>query len=154
VLLSWLRLALWLIGQVLAGAHSLWVVKSFAKARYLKLSLLLLRWCVASLYACCGWDRTLILVVAYLTWFIHFMLILAHGYLLVILLWSPYVDSLLFCKYWHGDGYNCLNTCVYALWSTLILNLMHSISFFSWIVFDEFITKRGEYVHKVDRTLC
>jgi hypothetical protein len=26
------------------------------------------------------------------------MPILAHGYLLVILLWSPYVNSLLFCK--------------------------------------------------------
>jgi hypothetical protein len=35
------------------------------------------------------------------------MPILAHGYLLVILLWSPYVDSLLFCKFWHGDGYKC-----------------------------------------------
>jgi hypothetical protein len=27
------------------------------------------------------------------------MPILAHGYLLVILLWSPYVDSHLFCKF-------------------------------------------------------
>jgi hypothetical protein len=27
------------------------------------------------------------------------MLILAHGYLLVILLWSPFVDSLLSCKF-------------------------------------------------------
>jgi hypothetical protein len=43
------------------------------------------------------------------------MPILAHGYLLVILLWSHYVDSLLFCKSWHGDGYNCSNTCLYAL---------------------------------------
>jgi hypothetical protein len=29
------------------------------------------------------------------------------------------------------------------------LNLMHSISFFSWFAFDEFIVKGGEYVHKV-----
>jgi hypothetical protein len=33
-------------------------------------------------------------------------------------------------------------------------NLMHVISCFSRIVFDEFITKRGENVHKVGRTLC
>jgi hypothetical protein len=43
------------------------------------------------------------------------MPILAHGYLLVILLWSPDVDSLLFYKSSHGDGYNCLNTCLYSL---------------------------------------
>jgi hypothetical protein len=30
---------------------------------------------------------------------------------------------------------------------------MHSISFFSQFVFDEFIAKGGEYGHKVDRTL-
>jgi hypothetical protein len=45
------------------------------------------------------------LVVACLMCFIHFMLILAHGYILVILLWSLCVDSLLFCKSWYGDGY-------------------------------------------------
>jgi hypothetical protein len=44
-----------------------------------------------------------------------FMLILAHGYFLVILLWSPYVDSLLFCKFWLGDGYNYSNTCLDVL---------------------------------------
>jgi hypothetical protein len=43
------------------------------------------------------------------------MPILAHGYLRVILLWSSYMDSLLFCKFWHGDGYNYSNTCLYAL---------------------------------------
>jgi hypothetical protein len=31
---------------------------------------------------------------------------------------------------------------------------MHSISFFSWFVFDEFIAKGGEYGHKVDITLA
>jgi hypothetical protein len=36
----------------------------------------------------------------------------------------------------------------------LILNLMHSISFFSRFVFDKFIVKGGEYEHKVDRTLA
>jgi hypothetical protein len=35
---------------------------------------------------------------------IHFMFILAHGYLLIILLWSPCEDLLLFCKSWHVDG--------------------------------------------------
>jgi hypothetical protein len=46
---------------------------------------------------------------------IHFMFILAHGYLLVILLWSLCEDSLLFCKSWHNGVHNCLNTCLYAL---------------------------------------
>jgi hypothetical protein len=32
------------------------------------------------------------------------MLILAHDYLLVILLWSLYDDSLLFYKSWYVDG--------------------------------------------------
>jgi hypothetical protein len=31
---------------------------------------------------------------------------------------------------------------------------MHSISFFSQFVFDEFIANWGEYVHKVGRTLA
>jgi hypothetical protein len=31
---------------------------------------------------------------------------------------------------------------------------MHSISFFSWSVFDEFIAKGGEYGHIVGRTLA
>jgi hypothetical protein len=31
---------------------------------------------------------------------------------------------------------------------------MHIISFFSWLVFDEFIAKGGEYGHKVGRTLA
>jgi hypothetical protein len=35
---------------------------------------------------------------------IHFMLILAHGCLLVILLWSLSEDSPLFGKSWHFDG--------------------------------------------------
>jgi hypothetical protein len=82
------------------------------------------------------------------------MLILAHGYLLVILWWSPYEDSSFFYKSWHNGVHNCLNTYLYALWSTLILNLMLSISFFSWFVFNEFIDKGGEYEHKVGRTLA
>jgi hypothetical protein len=55
------------------------------------------------------------LVVACLMCVYSLMPILAHGYLLVILLWSPYVDSLLFCMSCLGDGYNCSNTCLYAL---------------------------------------
>jgi hypothetical protein len=31
---------------------------------------------------------------------------------------------------------------------------MYNIFFFSQFVFDEFIAKGGEYVHKVDRTLA
>jgi hypothetical protein len=41
---------------------------------------------------------------------------------------------------------------LYALWSTLLLILMHSISFFSWFVFDEFIAKGGEFGNKVGWT--
>jgi hypothetical protein len=126
----------------------------FGKAHYLKLLLLLLRLCLVSLYACFGWDRSLMPVVACLTCFIHFMLILAHGYLLVILLCSLCEDSLLFCKFWHNGMHNCLNTCLYALWSTLILIRMHNILFFSRFVFDEFIVKGGEYEHKVSKTLA
>jgi hypothetical protein len=33
-------------------------------------------------------------------------------------------------------------------------DLMHSFSFFSQFMFDEFIIKGGEYVHKVGRTLA
>jgi hypothetical protein len=33
-------------------------------------------------------------------------------------------------------------------------DLIHSISFFSQIVFDEFVAKGGEIVHKVGRTLA
>jgi hypothetical protein len=33
-------------------------------------------------------------------------------------------------------------------------DLMHSISFFTQIVFNEFIAKGGEIVHKVGRTLA
>jgi hypothetical protein len=55
------------------------------------------------------------LVVAWLTCFIHFMPILAQDYLLVILLWYPCEDSLLFYKSWHNGVHNCLNTCLYAL---------------------------------------
>jgi hypothetical protein len=33
-------------------------------------------------------------------------------------------------------------------------DLMHNISFFSQFMFDEFIAKGGEYVHKVSRTLA
>jgi hypothetical protein len=35
-----------------------------------------------------------------------------------------------------------------------MLILMHSISFFSWFVFDEFIAKGEEYEHKVGKTLA
>jgi hypothetical protein len=34
------------------------------------------------------------------------------------------------------------------------LDLMHSISFFFWFVFEAFIARGGEYGHKVGSTLC
>jgi hypothetical protein len=55
------------------------------------------------------------LVVHLLNLLIHFMPILAHDYLLVIQLWSPCEDSLLFCKSLYNGVHNCLNTCLYAL---------------------------------------
>jgi hypothetical protein len=50
-----------------------------------------------------------------LNFVIHFMLILAQGYLLVILLWSSCMDSLLFCKSWHNGVHKYLNTSLYDL---------------------------------------
>jgi hypothetical protein len=50
--------------------------------------------------------------------------------------------------------YNCLNTCVVYLVKYPNFDLMDSISFFSHIVFDEFIAKEGEIVHKVGKTLA
>jgi hypothetical protein len=82
------------------------------------------------------------------------MLILAHDYLLVILLWSFYEDSLLFASLGILIVYNCSKICLYALWNTIILDLMYSISFFSRFVFDKIIVKGGEYEHKVDWTLA
>jgi hypothetical protein len=94
---------------------------AFGKARYPELLLLSLRWCLSSLYGCLGWDESLILVVACLTCLFTSCYILAHGYLLVILYWSLYEDSLLFYKSWYNGVYNCLNTFLYNLWNTLIL---------------------------------
>jgi hypothetical protein len=45
---------------------------------------------------------------------------LAHGYLLVISLWSLCVDSVLFASLGIILEYSYLNTCLYTLWSTLI----------------------------------
>jgi hypothetical protein len=55
------------------------------------------------------------LVVHMLNLLIHFIPILAHGYLLVILLWSPCEDSLLFRKSWHNGVHYYLNTHLYDL---------------------------------------
>jgi hypothetical protein len=82
------------------------------------------------------------------------MSILAHGYLLVILLWSLCKNSLLFYKSWYNGVHNCLDTCLYALWSTLILNLMYIILFFSRFMFNEFIAKGEEIVYKVGWALA
>jgi hypothetical protein len=67
------------------------------------------------------------------------------------LLWG---FTLVFCKSWHNGVHNYLNTCLYVLWSTLILILKQSISLFSQFVFDEFIAKGGEYGHKVNKILA
>jgi hypothetical protein len=45
-------------------------------------------------------------VVACLTYLFTSVHILAHGYLLVILLWFLCEDSLLFYKSWHNNVYN------------------------------------------------
>jgi hypothetical protein len=50
--------------------------------------------------------------------------------------------------------YNYSNNFLVCHVNHLNFDLMHSISFFSRIVFDEFIAKGGENVHKVDRTLA
>jgi hypothetical protein len=50
--------------------------------------------------------------------------------------------------------YNYSNTCLYALWITIILDLIHNIPFFSQFVFDEFIAKGGEYGHNVGWTIA
>jgi hypothetical protein len=96
----------------------MWV---YGNAHFPELLLLSMRWCLTSLCACFGWDRSLMLVVAWLTCLFTSCYILPHGFLLVILLWSRCENSLLFCMSWHNDVYNCLNTCLYALWSTLTL---------------------------------
>jgi hypothetical protein len=54
-------------------------------------------------------------MVTYLTCLFTSCYILAHDYLLVILYGSLYDDSFLFCKSWHNDVYNCLNTWLYVL---------------------------------------
>jgi hypothetical protein len=76
-----------------------------ALVRMMSSELICLCWLRYESYACGGLLNLLI----------HFMLILAHGYLLVILLWSLCEDSLLFCKAWHNGVHNCLNTFLYAL---------------------------------------
>jgi cadmium resistance protein CadD (predicted permease) len=53
------------------------------------------------------------LVVDLLNLLIHFLSILAHGYLLVILSWSRCADSLLFVSLGMMMLYNCSNTCLY-----------------------------------------
>jgi hypothetical protein len=85
------------------------------------------------------------LVVAWLTCLFTSCYILAHGYLLVILYWSPCEDSLLFSKSWHNDVYNLLKYLLLCLVKHPNFDLMHNISFFSRIVFDEFIAKGGEW---------
>jgi hypothetical protein len=57
-----------------------------------------------SLYICLSWLRyeSLCLWWTCLTCLFTSCHILAHGYLLVISLWSLYEDSLLFCKFWHN----------------------------------------------------
>jgi hypothetical protein len=54
-------------------------------------------------------------VVACLTYLFTSCYTLAHNYFLVILDWSICEDLHLFCKSWHNDVYNDLNTCLYAL---------------------------------------
>jgi hypothetical protein len=89
-------------------------------------------------------------VVTCLTYLFTSCYILDHGNFLIIFYCSLCEDSLLFYKSWRNDVYNYLNTCLDVLWSTIILDLMYSILFFSRFVSDEFVAKGGEIVHKVD----
>jgi hypothetical protein len=50
------------------------------------------------IYACFGSDMSYYACGGLLNLLIHFMIILAHGYLLVILLWSICEDSFLFLQ--------------------------------------------------------
>jgi hypothetical protein len=92
---------------------------AFGKARVSNLCCSL--WDDASefIYACFGWDRSLYayggLAIDFISYLISWLL---ACYLFVV----SCDDSLLSCKSWHNDEYNCLNTCLYTLWSTLILN--------------------------------
>jgi hypothetical protein len=54
---------------------------------------------------------------------------------------------------WYVDGVQLLKYLLVCLVKHPNFDLMHSISFFSRFMFDEFIAKRGEIVHKVGRTL-
>jgi hypothetical protein len=51
------------------------------------------------------------------------MPILAHGYLLVILLWSPCI-----CKSWHNGVHNCLNTKLVELFANRVDKRRNMIS--------------------------
>jgi hypothetical protein len=127
---------------------------TFGKARFSELLLLLLRWCLVSLYAYFGWHMSLMLVVVCLTW----LFTLSLSLLMATCLLSCYGLFMRIHYYFTTLGmlmvYNCSNTYLYALWSTVILDLMYSISFFSRFMFDEFIVQGGEYGHKVDWTLA
>jgi hypothetical protein len=64
-------------------------------------------------YLCLWWT--------YLTCLFTLVHILPHGYLLVISLWSLVRIHSCFANLGIMVEYNCLNTCLYTLWSTLIL---------------------------------
>jgi hypothetical protein len=91
----------------------------------------------------------LMLMMDLLNLLIHFMSYLSSWLLACYHLWSFVRIHSCFASLGIMVEYSCLNACLYTLWSTLIL-----ISCFSRFVFEEFIAKGGEIVHKVGRTLA
>jgi hypothetical protein len=111
-------------------------------ARLEMISILFMHACLAwdrSPYACGDFTQSATLLNLISSSLLHVC------YLLMVSLWGL---TLVFANLGTIVEYNCLNTCLYTLWSTLIL-----ISFFSRFVFDESIAKGGENVYKVGRTL-
>jgi hypothetical protein len=74
------------------------------------------------IYACLGWDRSLYACGDLLNLHIHFISYLSSWplacYLVMVSLWW---FTLVFVSLGIMVLYNCLNTCMYILWSTLIL---------------------------------
>jgi hypothetical protein len=74
------------------------------------------------IYDCLGWDRSFYACGDLLNLLIHFISYLSSWllayYLVMVSLWG---FTLVFASLGIMVVYNCLNTCLYILWSTLIL---------------------------------
>jgi hypothetical protein len=107
------------------------------------------------IYTSLGWDKSTYAYGDLLNLLIHLISILAHGYLLVISLWSfLWGLTLIFTSLSMMVVYNCLNTCLYTLWSTLILiSCIVSHSSLGLCLMSS-LPMEESYVHKVDWTLA